>query len=265
MLHQIRKMVGLVIAIMRGHTTEAIIKRAWGPEKVRQFDHIPLPSQNWKLISIKTRRKNPLNVALMYWIVKVGFAESSRAGSDAWASSLWSLQHSIWWRRSSWRTHVGGVSGRDPRLQTEAHLPEHLDDWRKRRQVCLFPTFHSAPSEGLYGRWQWFLFPIFSMVSWMSYLSLHSYDVRAHEIRPALLEESHEEEFGDAAEDAGETQNEETLWIVHRRKWSGLHRPRYRFEDDEIFLDVKLFCSWICLVFGMVSCWQLKLMKVLRL
>lgn len=37
MLHQIRKMIGLVIAIMRGHTTEAIIKRAWGPEKVNPF------------------------------------------------------------------------------------------------------------------------------------------------------------------------------------------------------------------------------------
>lgn len=35
MLHQIRKMIGLVIAIMRGHTTEDLIKRAWGPEKVK--------------------------------------------------------------------------------------------------------------------------------------------------------------------------------------------------------------------------------------
>ncbi|CAN7990737.1 unnamed protein product [Ixodes hexagonus] len=34
MLHQIRKMVGLVIAIMRGCTQEATIRRAWGPEKL---------------------------------------------------------------------------------------------------------------------------------------------------------------------------------------------------------------------------------------
>lgn len=34
MLHQIRKMVGLVIAIMRGCTKETTIRRAWGPEKV---------------------------------------------------------------------------------------------------------------------------------------------------------------------------------------------------------------------------------------
>lgn len=34
MLHQIRKMVGLVIAIMRGHTDESTIRRAWGPERL---------------------------------------------------------------------------------------------------------------------------------------------------------------------------------------------------------------------------------------
>uniref|UniRef100_G3MRJ2 Pseudouridylate synthase 1 homolog n=1 Tax=Amblyomma maculatum TaxID=34609 RepID=G3MRJ2_AMBMU len=34
MLHQIRKMVGLVIAIMRGHTDQSIIRRAWGPERL---------------------------------------------------------------------------------------------------------------------------------------------------------------------------------------------------------------------------------------
>ncbi|KAM7284185.1 putative pseudouridylate synthase [Ixodes scapularis] len=34
MLHQIRKMVGLVIAIMRGCTKETTIRRAWGPEKL---------------------------------------------------------------------------------------------------------------------------------------------------------------------------------------------------------------------------------------
>ncbi|XP_022662759.1 tRNA pseudouridine synthase A, mitochondrial-like [Varroa destructor] len=34
MLHQIRKMIGLVIAIMRGNTEDSIIKRAWGPEKL---------------------------------------------------------------------------------------------------------------------------------------------------------------------------------------------------------------------------------------
>lgn len=45
MLHQIRKMIGLVIAIMRGHTTDAIIKRAWGPEKVR---HPPFPHTEQK-------------------------------------------------------------------------------------------------------------------------------------------------------------------------------------------------------------------------
>lgn len=34
MLHQIRKMVGLVIAIMRGCTEEATIRKAWGPVKL---------------------------------------------------------------------------------------------------------------------------------------------------------------------------------------------------------------------------------------
>lgn len=34
MLHQIRKMVGLIIAIMRGHTTEDIFKEAFSEEKV---------------------------------------------------------------------------------------------------------------------------------------------------------------------------------------------------------------------------------------
>nr|XP_037282602.1 tRNA pseudouridine synthase A-like isoform X1 [Rhipicephalus microplus] len=34
MLHQIRKMVGLVIAIMRGHTDQSTIRRAWGPERL---------------------------------------------------------------------------------------------------------------------------------------------------------------------------------------------------------------------------------------
>lgn len=34
MLHQIRKMVGLVIAIMRGYTSEDTIRRAWGPERL---------------------------------------------------------------------------------------------------------------------------------------------------------------------------------------------------------------------------------------
>ncbi|XP_064463489.1 pseudouridylate synthase 1 homolog isoform X2 [Ornithodoros turicata] len=34
MLHQIRKMVALVIAIMRGYTSESTIRRAWGPEKL---------------------------------------------------------------------------------------------------------------------------------------------------------------------------------------------------------------------------------------
>ncbi|XP_018495425.1 tRNA pseudouridine synthase A [Galendromus occidentalis] len=34
MLHQIRKMVGTIIGIMRGYTTEAFITRAFGPEKL---------------------------------------------------------------------------------------------------------------------------------------------------------------------------------------------------------------------------------------
>ena len=35
MLHQIRKMVGTIIGIMRGFSTGAFITRAFGPEKVR--------------------------------------------------------------------------------------------------------------------------------------------------------------------------------------------------------------------------------------
>lgn len=34
MLHQIRKMVGLLIAVMRGHTDQSTIRRAWGPERL---------------------------------------------------------------------------------------------------------------------------------------------------------------------------------------------------------------------------------------
>ncbi|XP_070706683.1 pseudouridylate synthase 1 homolog isoform X2 [Pempheris klunzingeri] len=34
MLHQIRKMIGLVIAVVKGYTTEAVIERSWGQEKV---------------------------------------------------------------------------------------------------------------------------------------------------------------------------------------------------------------------------------------
>ncbi|XP_068268629.1 pseudouridylate synthase 1 homolog isoform X2 [Nyctibius grandis] len=34
MMHQIRKMIGLVIAIVKGYTTESIIERSWGEEKV---------------------------------------------------------------------------------------------------------------------------------------------------------------------------------------------------------------------------------------
>lgn len=34
MLHQIRKMIGLLIAIMRGYTDQSTIRRAWGPERL---------------------------------------------------------------------------------------------------------------------------------------------------------------------------------------------------------------------------------------
>lgn len=34
MLHQIRKMIGLVIAIMKGYVNEDVIERSWGEEKV---------------------------------------------------------------------------------------------------------------------------------------------------------------------------------------------------------------------------------------
>lgn len=34
MLHQIRKMVGLVIAIMRGVTAKETVTKAWGEEKL---------------------------------------------------------------------------------------------------------------------------------------------------------------------------------------------------------------------------------------
>lgn len=34
MLHQIRKMIGLVIAVIKGYATEAVIERSWGTEKV---------------------------------------------------------------------------------------------------------------------------------------------------------------------------------------------------------------------------------------
>lgn len=34
MLHQIRKMVGLVVAIMKGYADEEVLERSWGPQKV---------------------------------------------------------------------------------------------------------------------------------------------------------------------------------------------------------------------------------------
>ncbi|ETE60137.1 tRNA pseudouridine synthase A, mitochondrial, partial [Ophiophagus hannah] len=34
MMHQIRKMIGLVIAIVKGHATQSIMERSWGEEKV---------------------------------------------------------------------------------------------------------------------------------------------------------------------------------------------------------------------------------------
>ncbi|KAM9193930.1 pseudouridylate synthase 1 homolog isoform 1-T1 [Dugong dugon] len=34
MMHQIRKMVGLVVAIMRGHAPESLLEQSWGPAKV---------------------------------------------------------------------------------------------------------------------------------------------------------------------------------------------------------------------------------------
>ncbi|KAM4528519.1 pseudouridylate synthase 1 homolog [Odontesthes bonariensis] len=34
MLHQIRKMIGLVIAVVKGYAKEEVIERSWGPEKV---------------------------------------------------------------------------------------------------------------------------------------------------------------------------------------------------------------------------------------
>lgn len=34
MLHQIRKMVGLAIAVVRGHTDNSILEKAFGKEKV---------------------------------------------------------------------------------------------------------------------------------------------------------------------------------------------------------------------------------------
>lgn len=34
MLHQIRKMVGLVVAVMKGYADEEVLERSWGPQKV---------------------------------------------------------------------------------------------------------------------------------------------------------------------------------------------------------------------------------------
>ena len=34
MLHQIRKMIGLVIAIMRGYTDESVLELSWGTQRV---------------------------------------------------------------------------------------------------------------------------------------------------------------------------------------------------------------------------------------
>lgn len=34
MMHQIRKMIGLVIAVIKGYTTESVIEKSWGKEKV---------------------------------------------------------------------------------------------------------------------------------------------------------------------------------------------------------------------------------------
>lgn len=34
MLHQIRKMVGLVVAVMKGYAGEEVLERSWGPQKV---------------------------------------------------------------------------------------------------------------------------------------------------------------------------------------------------------------------------------------
>ena len=34
MLHQIRKMIGLVIAVIKGYAKEEVIERSWGPDKV---------------------------------------------------------------------------------------------------------------------------------------------------------------------------------------------------------------------------------------
>ena len=40
MLHQIRKMIGLVIAIVKGHTTESILENAFKTERVCFFPQI---------------------------------------------------------------------------------------------------------------------------------------------------------------------------------------------------------------------------------
>lgn len=34
MLHQIRKMIGMMIAVMRGYTTEATIEATWGKDRI---------------------------------------------------------------------------------------------------------------------------------------------------------------------------------------------------------------------------------------
>ncbi|OQR69580.1 tRNA pseudouridine synthase A, partial [Tropilaelaps mercedesae] len=153
MLHQIRKMIGLVIAIMRGHTTHAIIKRAWGPEKL---DIPKAPSLGLMLEQVHYDRYN------------------NQYGGDG-------LHEELTWVE----------------CQPEIHTFKH-----ERIYPNIWTTEENEDS----------------MISWMTYLSLHSYEVREHEAHPTLMQQLHEEDLCEGHADENDVNLSEKTTKIKNEK-----------------------------------------------